>query len=248
MTTGTGETKQLSSKYMNKTISVKRYHYLLFTLLFIYQSNASFAQKSNTGNWFIYFGNQKINRSWNWHNEVQYRNYNFAGDLQQLLLRTGIGYNLTENNNNVLLGYAFIHSQRYLPNTNDKAGTNEHRIYQQFITRQNFSRVFIQHRYRIEERFLPNDFQVRFRYFLSLNVPVNNKTMDEKTLYASAYNEIFINKDRPIFDRNRIYAGVGYVINKNFKVETGFMAQSLENTNRNQFQIIVFNNFPLTKK
>jgi hypothetical protein len=77
-------------------------------------------------------------------------------------------------------------------------------------------------------------------------VPVNNNTMSGKTFYASAYNEIFINMDSPIFDRNRIYAGLGYVINKNFRVETGFMAQSLEQTNRNQFQIIIFNNIPFT--
>ncbi len=222
---------------------MKRY---LFIVLFISVSMLSFSQKSDVGNWFIYFGNQKINKKWNWHNEVQYRNYNFTGDLQQLLLRTGVGYNLTESNNNVLFGYAFINSQRYLPDSDDKVGTNEHRIYQQFITRQNFSRVFIQHRYRIEERFLPNDFQIRFRYFLSLNIPINNKTMSNKTFYASAYDEIFINMNSPIFDRNRIYAGLGYVISKNFRVETGFMAQSLENTNRNQFQIIVFNNIPFT--
>ena len=60
------------------------------------------AQKSNVGNWFVYLGNQKINNQWNWHNELQYRNFNFLGDLNQLLLRTGIGYNLTENNNNIL--------------------------------------------------------------------------------------------------------------------------------------------------
>ena len=231
---------------MSNTKQLKRYSYLFFTVLFMFQSNTSFAQKSDVGNWFIYFGNQKINKKWNWHNEVQYRNYNFAGDLQQLLLRAGIGYNLTENNNNVLMGYACINSQRYLPNSDEKSATNEHRIYQQFITRQNFRSVFIQHRYRIEERFLPNDFQMRFRYFLSLNIPINNKTMSGKTFYASAYNEIFINRDSPIFDRNRIYAGLGYVVNKNFKVETGFMAQSLEKTNRNQFQIILFNNFPFT--
>jgi long-subunit fatty acid transport protein len=197
------------------------------------------------GNWFIYFGNQKINKKWNWHNEVQYRNYNFIGDLNQLLLRTGIGYNLTENNNNILLGYGFIHTERYLANAKDKIAVDEHRIYQQFITKQNFNRVFIQHRYRIEERFLPNDFQIRFRYFVSLNIPLNNKTMIKNTVYASAYNEIFLNGKATIFDRNRLYAGMGYVLNKNIKVELGFMAQTLEQTNRNQFQIIVFNNLPL---
>ena len=71
-------------------------------------SKFTYAQKTDIGNWFIYFGNQQIDKKWSWWNEVQYRNYNFAGDLQQLLLRTGISYNLTENNNNVLLGYGFI--------------------------------------------------------------------------------------------------------------------------------------------
>ncbi len=206
-----------------------------------------FAQKTDIGNWFIYFGNQKINKKWNWHNEVQYRNYNFIGDINQLLLRTGIGYNLSENNNNILLGYGFIHTERYLANGKDKVATNEHRIYQQFITRQNFNRVFVQHRYRIEERFLPNDFQMRFRYFLSLNVPLNHKTMTKNTLYASAYNEIFLNGQFAIFDRNRLYGAIGYVVNKNVKVEAGFMAQTLQSQNRNQFQIVVFNNLPLNK-
>lgn len=206
------------------------------------------AQKNDVGNWLMYIGNQKLNKNIIWHNEVQYRNYNFIGDLQQLLLRTGIGYNLTENNNNLLLGYGFIKSENYISNTNNKASTNEHRIYQQFITRQNFKRVFIQHRYRIEERFLPNDFQIRFRYFLSFNIPLNNKTMKENTIYASIYNEIFLNGQSSIFDRNRLYGALGYVINKNLRVETGFMAQTIEKSNRNQFQILFLNNLPLFNK
>ena len=35
------------------------------------------------------------------------RDARIIGDLEQLVLRTGIGYNLTENNNNVLLGFAY---------------------------------------------------------------------------------------------------------------------------------------------
>jgi Protein of unknown function (DUF2490) len=226
------------------TIFLKLKYKCFCLVLLLGLSNISFAQKTDFGNWFIYFGNQKINKKWNWHNEVQYRNYNFIGDVNQLLLRTGIGYNLTENNNNVLLGYGFIHTEKYLANGKDKANTNEHRIFQQFITRQNFNRIFIQHRYRIEERFLPDDFQMRFRYFLSFNVPLNNKGMIKKTLYLSAYNEIFINGQAAIFDRNRLYGAVGYVLNKNAKVEAGFMAQTLEKTNRNQIQIVLFNNLP----
>ena len=121
-----------------------------FILILFLISNPSKAQKSDVGNWFIYFGNQKINSNWNWHNEIQYRNYDFIGDTNQLLLRTGIGYNLTENNNNLLLGYGFINTQKYVANSDEKLQTNEHRIYQQFISKQNFGRFFFQHRYRIE--------------------------------------------------------------------------------------------------
>jgi hypothetical protein len=89
---------------------------------------------------------------------------------------------------------------------------------------------------------------MRFRYFLGLNIPVNNKTMTEKTIYASVYNEVFLNAQNSIFDRNRLYGAIGYVINKNFRTEVGFMAQTLENSNRNQFQIVLFNNLPFNNK
>jgi hypothetical protein len=206
------------------------------------------AQKTDTGNWFIYFGNQAIDKKWNWHNEVQYRNYNFAGDTQQLLLRTGVGYNLTDNNNNLLLGYGYINSQNYVPDTDDKIHNNEHRIYQQFITRQNMGRINLQHRSRVEERFLQDDFQVRFRYFLALNVPVNKPKMEDNAFYISAYNEIFINAESPSFDRNRVYGALGYVINKNFRVEAGLMRQIQEKKGRNQFQIVLYNNIPFGNK
>ena len=203
-----------------------------------------YSQKSDIGNWFIYFGNQKINQNWNWHNEIQYRNYDFIGDTNQLLLRTGLGYNLTENNNNVLLGYAFVNTHKYIPNSDQKQESNEHRIFQQFITKQNFGRFYFLHRYRVEERFLPDDFQVRLRYFLNATIPLNKKTLDKNAIYFSTYNEIFVNTEKPLFDRNRIYAALGFVINKNFKVEAGFMSQILEQSNRNQFQIVIFNNLP----
>ena len=216
----------------------------LFVFLLLGINNSLYSQKSDIGNWFIYFGNQKINQNWNWHNEIQYRNYDFIGDTNQLLLRTGLGYNLTENNNNVLLGYAFVNTHKYIPNSDQKQESNEHRIFQQFITKQNFGRFYFLHRYRVEERFLPDDFQVRLRYFLNATIPLNKKTLDKNAIYFSTYNEIFVNTEKPLFDRNRIYSALGFVINKNFKVEAGFMSQILEQSNRNQFQIVIFNNLP----
>lgn len=216
------------------------FRYLLFVLLPL----ALPAQESETGNWLMYFGNQRINQRWNWHNEIQYRNYNFIGDLEQLLIRTGIGYDLSPNNNNILLGYGFILSEPYVAGTDEKRQTTEHRIFQQWISRQKFDRVFLQHRYRIEERFIGEDFKMRFRYFLSFNIPITKKEMTEDAIYLSLYNEIFLQPQEPVFDRDRIYAALGYVINPYIRIEAGYMMQVYAADLRGQLQIALFNNYP----
>lgn len=203
-----------------------------------------FSQKSDFGNWLIYIGNKQINSKWNWHNEVQYRNYNAIGDLEQLLIRTGIGYNLSENNNNVLLGYAFIHSQSYFSTSLDKTKVDEHRIYQQFTTKQSFGRVGIQHRYRVEQRFIEDTFNMRFRYFLAMTISINQKELVDNTLYISLYNELFLRTtEQSVFDRNRLYGGIGYKINKNIRFELGYMNQFLSIGERDQFNIFAYVNF-----
>ncbi|WP_341216308.1 DUF2490 domain-containing protein [uncultured Wocania sp.] len=201
------------------------------------------SQDSNFGNWLIYIGNKKLNQKWNIHNEVQYRNYNAIGDLEQLLLRTGLGYSFNENKNNILLGYGYILSENYVDNADEKVSVNEHRIFQQFTSKQNIGLVKLNHRYRFEQRFVENDFKMRFRYFLGLNIPLINKEKDKNNYYLSAYNEIFLNSKSSIFDRNRVYAGLGYNINKNLKVEAGYMNQFFETNSRDQFNIITFFTF-----
>ena len=54
---------------------------IFFAIQFVAFAATTFAQKSDVGNWFIYFGNQPINKKWNLQNEVQYRNYNVVGDM-----------------------------------------------------------------------------------------------------------------------------------------------------------------------
>lgn len=202
-----------------------------------------FGQNSDFGNWLIYFGDKKLNDKFNWHHEVQYRSFNFLGDTEQLLLRTGIGYNLSENNNNVLLGIAYIYSEPYISNTDQKTSSSEYRVYQQLITRQSFGRFILQHRYRFEQRFFEDDFKLRLRYLLGFNVALNNKKMGDKTAYLSAYNEIFVNTEQNYFDRNRLYGGIGYRFSSKLRTEVGVMNQTTNNESRNQLNIMVFYNF-----
>ncbi len=197
------------------------------------------SQDSDLGNWLIYIGNKKLSPKWNVHNEVQYRNYNIIGDLEQLLLRTGLGYSFNENKNNILLGYGYILSENYVGDTDEKVSVNEHRIFQQFTSKQNVGKVKLNHRYRFEQRFVESDFKMRFRYFLGLNIPFSSSS----AYYFSAYNEIFLNTKSSIFDRNRIYGGIGRQLSKNIKIEAGYMNQFFETSGRDQINIIAFINF-----
>ena len=67
--------------------------------------------------------------------------------------------------------------------------------------------------------------------------------MVDKTFYLSAYNEIFLNHKENIFDRNRLYGGIGFKLNKLARFEVGYMNQFLNNGNRDQINLITFINF-----
>ena len=227
-----------------KLLTMSKKHFLMAALSFmLLLPSLSKAQESDLGNWLIYIGSKKLEGKWNLHNEIQYRNYDAVGDLEQLLLRTGIGYNLSENNNNLLLGYGFIKSENYTANGLDKITVNEHRIFQQFISKQKVGKLSLTHRYRFEQRFVEDDFKARFRYFLAFKLPFKGTEEAPSKYYLSAYNEIFLNTKSSVFDRNRVYGGLGYQLNKNIRLEAGYMNQFFESGGRDQINLITFVNF-----
>ena len=199
------------------------------------------AQETNLGNWLIYIGNKKLNEKWNLHHEIQYRNYDAIGDLEQLLLRTGLGYSFKENKRNILLGYGYISSENYVDETTDKKTVNEHRIFQQYTSKQTVGKLNLNHRYRFEQRFVESDFKMRLRYFLGLKIPI--KIKEKSNYYFSAYNEVFINTKSILYDRNRLYGGVGYNVNKGLRLEMGYMNQFFKNGNRDQVNLFCFYSF-----
>ena len=218
-------------------LETKKILFVLFFLALLIPFKVT-SQNSDFGNWLIYIGNLKLKNNWDFHNEIQYRNYDAVSDLEQLLLRTGLGYSLNEGQNNVLLGYGYILSKNYIPNEDDKFSVNEHRIFQQFISKQSIGRSKLTHRYRFEQRFVEEDFKMRFRYFLAINIPF----FKSKKIYFSVYDEIFLNTQSSVFDRNRLYGGLGYHITSKIRLEAGYMNQFFETSGRDQFNLIAFVN------
>ena len=210
-------------------------------------NNSVIGQSNNVGTWFIYFGNQKMNDKWNIQSDFQYRDYRFLGQRNQLLARAGLGYNLKPQNHNLLLGYAYIATDAYDEFDNNTSTKIEHRIYQQYLYKNKVGSNSLTHRFRLEERFFPNEFGLRARYFISLQKPLGSKTIAKGNTYLSAYNELFVDIKYKKFDRNRLCGGLGYGITESLRIETGYMIQAQKNITRGQLQLIIVNNLPFKK-
>lgn len=57
-------------------------------------------------------------------------------------------------------------------------------------------------------------------------VPLNNHTVTAKTTFLSLYDEIFLNPVGPTFERNRLYAGIGYQFDQQWIVQLGWVNQT----------------------
>jgi hypothetical protein len=197
------------------------------------------------GAWYMYFFNTTYKESsWGFQGDIQFRNWNIAGDLEQLLLRGGITYKPKKADIKLTLGYGNVATGSFGPDKSTKA---ESRIYQEAVFPVQFgNRFYTNHRFRYEQRFVEGqDLRTRYRYNLFLNIALNKPQMSKKTVYLALYNELFINGQRStgngntveIFDRNRFYAALGYMIKEGLKIQFGVMNQTTNNWSKNQLQL-----------
>ena len=122
------------------------------------------------GAWYMCFFNTTFKKSsWGVQGDIQYRNWNIGGDLEQLLLRGGITYKPKKADIKLTLGYGNVTSGSY---GSDNSTSSESRIYQEALFPVQFgNRFFTSHRFRYEQRFVENqDFRTRYRYNFFLNI------------------------------------------------------------------------------
>lgn len=229
--------------------------YIVVITLAIFGLNAAVSRAQvdddQLGAWYMYFWSANINDSkFGFQGDIQYRNWDVIGDLEQLLLRGAVTYRPKDTNLKLALGYANITTGAF---GDDSSTVNESRIYQEALMPQKIGgRLFFTHRFRYEQRFNEGqDFRTRFRYGLFLNIPLNNKELVAKTWYIGLYNELFINGERNIgdgrrvstFDRNRLFGSLGYALKNNLRIQVGTMRQTTNSVDKVQLQVGVFHNF-----
>lgn len=234
-------------------MKLRRIFLTLVATACFFQAKPSLAQidEDQLGAWYMYFwNNQSESSGWGFQGDLQHRNWDSAGDLEQLMIRGGVTYTPESSNVMFTLGYANITSGIF----GDSSSTSsEDRAYQEALLPQRIGqRVYLRHRFRLEQRWVENqDFRNRFRYALFMDIPLNQTDMSQGALYLSFYNELFINGENDIgdarsvdtFDRNRSYAALGYTLRDNLRLQFGYMHQSTDNIDKGQLQLSLHHNF-----
>ncbi len=232
---------------------MKNYLFLLLSLIILFKSESAYSQPDEgaLGAWYMYFWNADLNESrFGFQGDIQYRNWDILGDLEQLLLRGGVTYRPNNTNAKFTFGYANITTGQY--GDSDET-VSESRIYQEALIPQKVgNRFFLTHRFRYEQRWVENqDTRTRFRYNIFVNVALNQDNLAKGAVYLAFYNELFINGQRSIgdgrevqlFDRNRTYGAFGYSISDKLRTQLGYMKQTTDNWAKGQLQLSLHHNY-----
>lgn len=217
---------------------------LVVLLLGSIQAKAQTSGEEQLGNWIMYFGNNKLSEKYSLHTEAQLRLYEPLSNFNQLLLRVGLNYHVNQQAM-VTFGYGYIPTATF-DLEQFQTSSIEHRIWEQFILTNNIGRLFFEHRYRVEQRWIAtasdNIYLDRLRYRLLVNIPINHAGLIDNTFFLSFYDEIFLNVNETPFDQNRLYGALGYKFDKALSVQAGYLRHRLGTLNFDRLQLALFLN------
>ena len=198
------------------------------------------------GIWYVAAADARLGGPWGVAAEVQHRNHTLTGDLEQLLVRGSARYALPDRAT-VALGYAFVRSEA--EGEADRP-FDEHRVFQEAVLQQRVTRLALAHRFRYEQRFVEDlAFQTRYRYALTGTLPFGSTEPEPGGVFAVASSEVFLRgagrDERPVFDRVRLYGGLGVHVTSALNLQAGYVEQVLEGSADGQFQLALRTAFVL---
>ena len=221
----------------------KRIFYLICIVFISNNIKGQNPAENELGNWLMYFGTHKISEKYSLHYETQLRNYEIISNFNQLLPRVGLNYHIDESSI-VTAGYAFIPTQNEFDKGWGEEMVTENRIWEQFILRNSINRVKIRHRYRLEQRWVKagdiTTYKNRARYMFSVKLPISKN--EESPLFISLYDEIFLNISDNPFDQNRLFAALGFQVNKQMNIQLGYLRHRAGSLDLNRLQLALFLN------
>ncbi len=165
---------------------------------------------------------------WRWYFELQGRTRDGIDDMDQLLVRPAVGFDLTPRSS-LWAGYGYTPS--YPP---DGEVLQEHRAWQQYLWVGRLRRpaLQLQWRSRLEERWIAGNGETAWRYrqFARLTRQLGARAGGPTIV---VWDEVFVHMNdtaRTVsgFDQNRLFAGVGLGVGPRSRLEIGYLNQAID--------------------
>jgi hypothetical protein len=203
------------------------------------------------GAWYMLFWSARAGQSpLGVQGDVQFRNWDTLGDLEQLLVRAGIMLHPSSSGASFTLGAAHVTSGTF---GSDASTSSEFRLYQEALFPQQVGgRAAVRHRLRTEQRWVEGqDVRTRLRYAVFIDLPLNSPRVAPGAWYLAAYDEVFINGETDVgqgqtvkrFDRNRLYGALGLMPRAGYRIQAGYMLQSTATIHKGQLQLSLHRSF-----
>lgn len=231
--------------------SIRAKVFILSAVLCLSASAQAQVDEGRVGAWYMYLWSAGLSDGgFGLQGDVQHRNWDLGGDLEQWIVRGAVTWSPEGSSHRYSVGLARVISEDFGPSRESLA---EKRFYQEALIPQRLGeRWYFTHRFRLEQRDVEGqDFRNRLRYFLGLNVPLNQVSLGKGAVYLSFYNELFENLERDIgggrrvdyYDRNRAYAAIGFSLSERSRLQFGYMYQDSRSSSKGQLQFNLFQNF-----
>ncbi|TYZ09625.1 DUF2490 domain-containing protein [Hymenobacter lutimineralis] len=190
----------------------------------------------NTGRqmWSQLATEARLTERWGAFTEIQLRHSNASRLPRQNILRAGLAFYPAAC---LQLSAGYSYGQFYRAASSAEATLlPEHRVYQQVLLRDYSSPVRMQHRYRMEQRWMHHPegprygYGSRARYQLRLERSLRrNPKLEPGTPYVAASDELFFNLGRSarqqFLAQNRAYLALGYQAARYTALEIGYLYQ-----------------------
>ncbi len=198
--------------------------------------------ENDTQLWSAFMANGKFQEgsNWRWSAELQPRIGDNVSYPERLLVRPAVGYALAPN---LVLWLGYAWTPLFMDSAYNHKFNDEQRIWQQVTYDQTFGNWQINHRARLEERYIEGVYGEanRLRYLLRVSHPLMDLA-DGAVVGLTAYDEYFYNLNavkpsvKSGYDRNRIFFGP-YWDNKKTRVEVGYFVETSDRLNKSDRRI-----------
>lgn len=174
-----------------------------FLFFFLVVSTFSVAQ-NDVGSWLIYKNKLKLNNKTSIDTQYQHRSFSLDLAEDQALITAGLSHVISPNVI-VSAGYRKI------------GALSENGMYQKIAFSTQLNKIKLTNSFFLEERWLGDNFQLRYRFGLTANIPLSPKTA------LSLTEEVFLQNSGTSFNQNRVTAQVSHKLSDVLQLNSGLM-------------------------